>query len=192
MLPMEAMLLVSAAVYPLHIQPLSPSVPEYFRDAIGKPPTLVWRCPGLGIVGDHTGARIAQITDGTAKTFAGGEKWVSSFYYEIASKLPEDKAGSDNPGDNGSMFQGFDQDTVRAVGGSFSNSGEPQGTLPKQDTEVGAGSSGKEGSSFPKHFGSAHSGGTNMVKCDGSVQNFGFDVDPLVWNSFGGRDDGDL
>jgi hypothetical protein len=31
-----------------------------------------------------------------------------------------------------------------------------------------------------------------MVMCDGSVQRYDFDVDPLVWNAIGGRADGDI
>ena len=38
-----------------------------------------------GIVADRAGARIGQITDGTSKTAAAGEKWVSSYFYEVAT-----------------------------------------------------------------------------------------------------------
>lgn len=138
-----------------------------------------------GIVGDHSGARVAQITDGTSRTAAAFEKWVFIDYYEIATKDPPEKGGSDNPGDNGSMYCGYDQDTVRAIGGSYDNSGKPQGNLPRRDTE------GANGATYKTSAGSAHPSGINLALCDGSVDSYTFDIDPLVWNGLGGRDDGD-
>jgi prepilin-type N-terminal cleavage/methylation domain-containing protein len=36
-------------------------------------------------------------------------------------------------------------------------------------------------------FGSAHSGGTQIVKCDGSVDFIGEDIDPVAWSALGTR-----
>jgi len=143
-----------------------------------------------GIVADRAGARMAQITDGTSKTAAGGEKWVSHLFYDIATNNTSGQP-SDNPADNSSMYQGYDQDTVREISGGYDDAGKPQGTLPRQDTEY-LGDPKKAGASYPHSFGSAHSGAVNMVMCDGSVQSFNFEVDPLVWNAIGGRADGDF
>jgi prepilin-type N-terminal cleavage/methylation domain-containing protein/prepilin-type processing-associated H-X9-DG protein len=144
-----------------------------------------------GIVADRAGARMAQITDGASKTAAAGEKWVSSHFYEVATYKNPGQQPSDNPADNGSMYQGYDQDTVRAISGSYSDSGQPQGTLPKRDTDLNRDPR-EAGGSFPTHMGSAHPGGVNIVMCDGSVHSYDFDVDPLVWNAIGGRANGDL
>jgi prepilin-type N-terminal cleavage/methylation domain-containing protein/prepilin-type processing-associated H-X9-DG protein len=156
-------------------------------------PNCKWVCPDAvlaeqfsGIVTDHTGARIAQITDGTSKTIAAGEKWVFTDYYEIASKLPEDQKASDNPGDNGSMYLGFDWDTIRWPSGKYSDSGEREGGIPRRDTE------GLNGGTYVANPGSAHSGGVNVAMCDGSVDTYDFDVDPLLWNALGSRDGDDL
>ncbi|HEX6963543.1 MAG TPA: DUF1559 domain-containing protein [Lacipirellula sp.] len=144
-----------------------------------------------GIVADRAGARIAQITDGTSNTAAGGEKWVSHLFYEIGSNVAVGQKPDDNPADNSSMYQGYDQDTVRAISGSFSDSGEPQGALPRRDEEY-TGDPKTAGASYRHNFGSAHPGAVNMVMCDGSTQSYTFDVDPLVWNAIGGRADGDI
>jgi prepilin-type processing-associated H-X9-DG protein len=139
-----------------------------------------------GIVTDHTGAKISQITDGTSKTIAAGEKWVFHEFYEIASKLPEDKSASDNPGDNGSMYLGYDWDTVRCPSGSLGGGGERQGGIPRRDNE------GVDGATYVVNPGSAHSGGVNVSMCDGSVDTYDFDVDVYLWNALGSRDGGDV
>ena len=91
------------------------------------------------------------------------------------------------------MYQGYDQDTVRGISGSYDDNGKPQGRLPKRDTELGDNKTERDaGSSFPTFMGSAHPAGVNIAMCDGSVDSYGFDVDPLVWNGIGGRDDGDV
>jgi prepilin-type N-terminal cleavage/methylation domain-containing protein len=146
-----------------------------------------------GIIADRVGARIAQIEDGASKTAAAGEKWVSSDFYEVASWKTPPAPPSDNPADNGSMYQGYDQDTLRAISGSFSGAGQPQGALPKKDTDRDNGTPNpkESGNDYPHHMGSAHPATVNMVMCDGSVHGYDFDVDPLVWNSIGGRADGD-
>jgi prepilin-type processing-associated H-X9-DG protein len=133
---------------------------------------------------------MAQITDGTSKTAAGGEKWVSHLFYEVATNRSSGQP-SDNPADNSSMYQGYDQDTVREISGSLDGAGQPQGTLPRRDSEY-FGNPNDAGASYPHSFGSAHPTHVNMVMCDGSVQSYDFDVDPLVWNAIGGRADDDI
>ena len=142
-----------------------------------------------GIVAERAGVKIAQITDGTSNTAAGGEKWVSHYFYEIATNKTSGQP-SDNPADNGSMYQGYDQDTVRAISGSV-DGGVVGGRIPRRDTEFDRDPK-DAGASYPLNFGSAHSSNVNIVMCDGSVQGYAFDVDPLVWNAIGGRADGDL
>jgi prepilin-type N-terminal cleavage/methylation domain-containing protein/prepilin-type processing-associated H-X9-DG protein len=139
-----------------------------------------------GIVADRAGAKISQITDGTSKTAAGGEKWVSHHFYEIATYKTTGEP-SDNPADNSSMYQGFDQDTVRAISGDIDP--EAGQRLPHRDTEF-IGSEREAGASYRLNFGSAHTSGVNMVMCDGSVQTYEFEIDRLVWNELGGRADG--
>jgi prepilin-type N-terminal cleavage/methylation domain-containing protein/prepilin-type processing-associated H-X9-DG protein len=134
-----------------------------------------------GIVAPRAGARVGQITDGTSKTAAGGEKWVSVDFYEVATWKPPGANPSDNPADNGSMYQGYDQDTVRETGEAPRQDRDTQGRDPKNS-----------GNLYPTNFGSAHPAGVNMAMCDGSVDSYSFDVEKHIWSSIGKRDDGSL
>jgi prepilin-type processing-associated H-X9-DG protein len=145
-----------------------------------------------GISADHTGAKVKQITDGLSKTILVGEKCLQPRFYETGYGDPPDYLKA-NDGDNNSMYQGFDWDVMRYASGNFSGSGEPQGSLPLQDTDCdGAGASpcnGPAAGNIKGIFGSAHSGAVNIAFCDGSVESISYDIDPLVWNDYGGRKD---
>jgi prepilin-type N-terminal cleavage/methylation domain-containing protein/prepilin-type processing-associated H-X9-DG protein len=144
-----------------------------------------------GISTDHTGARVSQIVDGVAKTILVGEKLIQPRFYTQGYGDPTD-GYKHNDGDNGAMYLGYDWDSTRFAGGSYANDGTPQGNLPHQDSDC-------DGFYPPtdcqpridqeKMFGSAHVGGLNIAFCDGSVQTVSYDIDPLVWNDYGGRDD---
>jgi prepilin-type N-terminal cleavage/methylation domain-containing protein/prepilin-type processing-associated H-X9-DG protein len=151
-----------------------------FPDCVFPNPDLSqWR----GIVASRAGARVGQITDGTSKTAAAGEKWVSIHFYDVATWKPPGTNPSDNPADNGSMYQGYDQDTIRQAA---------SGSLPQPDTNSNGLDPKQAGAAYNHNFGSAHSSGVNMAMCDGSVDGYSFDVDPFVWNAIGMRDDGSL
>jgi prepilin-type N-terminal cleavage/methylation domain-containing protein/prepilin-type processing-associated H-X9-DG protein len=122
-----------------------------------------------GVSTDHTGAKISQITDGTSKTILAGEKCLQPRFYETGYGDPPDWKGDD--GDNNSMYQGYDWDTTRFAGTSM---------LPLQDIETAG---------INKNFGSAHPGALNVAFCDGSVQSIEYEIDPPVWNEYGGRED---
>jgi prepilin-type N-terminal cleavage/methylation domain-containing protein/prepilin-type processing-associated H-X9-DG protein len=142
-----------------------------------------------GISADHTGAKVRQITDGLSKTILVGEKFLQPRFYETGyGDSPDWKH---NDGDNNSMYQGFDWDNMRYASGSFSGTGEPQGRLPHQDSDCdGQGvNCGTNVADYQKIFGSAHAAALNIAFCDGSVQSIDYDIDPLVWNDYGGRDD---
>ncbi|MCA9258485.1 MAG: DUF1559 domain-containing protein, partial [Planctomycetales bacterium] len=86
-----------------------------------------------------------------------------------------------------SMWQGHDYDNVRWPSGSYSNTNQPQGNLPASDSDPSI----RYKVNGYLLFGSAHSSGINSVYADGSVHQVSFDVDPLVWNALGDRDDGE-
>ncbi|MGL4512720.1 MAG: DUF1559 domain-containing protein, partial [Lacipirellulaceae bacterium] len=113
--------------------------------------------------------RVAQITDGTSKTYAVGERYIDPNHYEDGAHFANDW----------SMYSGLQNDTYRtAYFNAVSGAGYP--VLP--DTP---------GSDFSNSFGSAHPAGANFVFCDGSVQLVPFDVEPLVhWRAASRFDDG--
>jgi prepilin-type processing-associated H-X9-DG protein len=128
-----------------------------------------------GVSTRYTGARVAQITDGTSKTALVGEKSMKPLFYDLGYGDPSDSPpySKGNGGDNNSMYQGYDIDTIRWI--SYKRP-------PAQDNnELDA--------DHDKDFGSAHPGSLNLAMCDGSVQSISFDVDPLVWNTYGSRKD---
>jgi prepilin-type processing-associated H-X9-DG protein len=122
-----------------------------------------------GVSTRYTGARIAQILDGTSKTALVGEKMLLPRFYETGYGDPPNY-DKNNGGDNSSMYQGFDVDNTRKIG-----------PLPEQDNdELTAG--------HWDRFGSAHAGSMNMSFCDGSVQTVSYDIDDNVWGGYGARD----
>jgi prepilin-type N-terminal cleavage/methylation domain-containing protein/prepilin-type processing-associated H-X9-DG protein len=141
-----------------------------------------------GISTDHTGAKLKQITDGASKTILAGEKSVQPRFYETGYGDAPDWKHDD--GDNNSMYEGYDWDTHRFPSGSFSDSGQPQGHLPIRDTDCDGFYPGcAVAGDIKSIFGSAHPGAVNIAFCDGSVQSIEYEIDPLVWNDYGGRRD---
>ena len=150
-----------------------------------------------GIVTARTGAKLRQVTDGTSNTIMAGEKYLPFEFYEQITY--ESKTGGsiadDNPGDNSSVYQGYDQDTVRWPNGKLGDGGLPDGNLPIRDTEPSGSHSDRNGfykSNGVNRMGSAHPGGVNLVYVDGSVHAVEFDVAPLVWNALADRQDGNV
>ena len=118
-----------------------------------------------GISTFRTGARLAQVVDGTSKTALVGEKFVEPRFYDGG-------CGGQNGGDNSSMYQGYDWDNTRWAQGN-----------PAQDEDFDAQGHGR--------FGSAHPGGFQLALCDGSVDTVDYDIDTVVWGSMVHRNDGD-
>ncbi|MAT68584.1 MAG: hypothetical protein CMJ58_03595 [Planctomycetaceae bacterium] len=134
-----------------------------------------------GIVTDHRGAKLRQVTDGTANTIMAGEKWLPPRYYEDVIAPGDPPTGAKNPGDNNSLWEGYDYDNVR-----WPN----QSNLPSKDTDVDP--------QFPTttywqlRMGSAHSSGMNVVHVDGSVHTVEYDIDPQTWDNLSKRNDGNV
>ena len=114
---------------------------------------------------NYQGAEIGfkDINDGSSNTYAVGEKYLNPLYYE--------SDGTNDGGDNHSMYQGFDWDINR-----WTSVNDP----PLQD-RLGQESYGS--------FGSAHPGGFNMAYCDGSVQIISYDIDLDVHRRASHRND---
>jgi prepilin-type processing-associated H-X9-DG protein len=149
-----------------------------------------------GIVTARLGAKLRQVTDGASKTLIAGEKYVPIDFYDTITY--ENKTGAnaadDNPGDNSSLYQGYDQDTVRWPNGSV-DAGQPGGNLPISDSQPTTGRA--ERVQFNKSTGAHRMGGphpsaVNVAYVDGSVHSTEFEIDPLVWNGLADRQDGGI
>jgi prepilin-type N-terminal cleavage/methylation domain-containing protein len=127
-----------------------------------------------GVCFMRSSVRPRQVVDGLSKTYFVGEKYLSSRNYTT---------GQDN-GDDSSMFQGHDFDTMRWTCKSI-NFNKRNFVIrapyngPRRDQEDPA----------TTCFGSAHSSGWNAVFCDGSVHTMDYDLDVEIHRRLGNRRD---
>lgn len=117
-----------------------------------------------GITFERSMIRVGQITDGTSKTLCVGEKYLASTHY----------ANGKDWGDNQNITVGHNRD----VNGYANRVLRPLRDVPN--------------TSKPFNFGSAHAASWNGVRCDGSVESFAYDMDPLVVEALCGRNDGEV
>jgi prepilin-type processing-associated H-X9-DG protein len=111
-----------------------------------------------GVIYQGSKIRFADIIRGTSCTFLVGERYLQADNYYNGFDC----------GDNEVMYVGCDNDNSRDTSGS-----------PHQD-QVGLGDT--------QSFGSAHSGGLNMLYCDASVHFIQYDVNlASVWTPMGNR-----
>jgi prepilin-type N-terminal cleavage/methylation domain-containing protein len=176
-------------------------VPFVTSDCRGSYPNCVWMNEQWwidknwnGIVGDHSGVLLTEITDGTSRTMLAGEKWVYTLYYDLGSIDADfdnntNQMAADNPGDNGSMYAGYDYDNVRTTGNGVERNYPP---MPDSEYDRKNPQSDKKGAHYQQRFGGPHPAGFNLVQCDGSVDTWGFDIDPILWVRLGSRNDGEL
>ena len=147
-----------------------------------------------GICYERSKVKIAQITDGTSKTYMVGEKFIPADAYETGA----------HGGDNETWCTGFNNDNYR-VTGAWQDSSKmfvplpPVQHIPGDPSGLPAGVAYPASSPAPSNtdpasvgrlFGSAHSGGLNMSLCDGSVDFVAYDIDPQVYIKFGNRHNG--
>jgi len=136
-----------------------------------------------GVMFFRSQIKIAQVNDGTSKTYMVGEKWMPVDGYD--GTLSTTSPGF-TYGDNQSMYTGYESDNHRAGWNMQSAVSTQEDSQPRQDragvadlrTEV-------------RWFGSAHSAGLNMVFCDGSVHSISYDIDPVAHSRLAHRFDGE-
>ena len=121
-----------------------------------------------GVIFRRSMACMADVRDGASNTFLAGEKYV----------MPENYYSGTDWGDDGGWDLGFDHDVSRWT--RYDPADGPT-HVPRQD---------RPGLYNYKSFGSAHSGGLNMVFCDGSVHQISYSIDPETHRRLGNRKDG--
>jgi prepilin-type N-terminal cleavage/methylation domain-containing protein len=142
--------------------------PENFGDAAGRKGMIVWPAQGAK-------RKMTDVTDGLSNTVLAAEK-----------ALPPNRHGADG-GDNERWNNaGWDECVIRyhfppkadrdPTNYAFNDNGTPSNTTG--------------GNLWRRYFGSAHTGGLNVVLGDGSVRFVSFTVDPVAWMRACVADDG--
>lgn len=135
-------------------------------DMIGSPLKADSQFTGISHV--HASTSMRRITDGTSNTYLVGEKYLEPSHYGTG----------ESHGDNDSLYAGYCSDNHRFTELSLS---------PAQDGSI------RIDDSFANYrFGSAHAGGVNLAKCDGSISTISFDISPEVHYRSGHAFDGDV
>lgn len=111
-----------------------------------------------------------QITDGTSKTYLYGEKYLNA----------EDYTNGNDPGDNESMYMGFNGDMSRWAGPKRNPDVPAEWWAPLRDIP---------GKMDWQRWGSAHPAVFHMSFCDGSVRALGYDIDINVHGLLANRHD---
>jgi len=141
-----------------------------------------------GVIYQMSKIGIRQIPDGTSKTYLFGEKALQPQHYD-PSALP---IAQRNWGDDQSVYQGANYDTIRWAGRSLAPPAAGSGAdwQPRKD-ENHFSSPGVADSAWGiEQFGSAHPSGCFFVMCDGSVQSVAYTLDPVVHWKLANRKDG--
>ena len=123
-----------------------------------------------GPVGNEPPTTFARITDGTSKTLMVSEKRVPTFTYDGDGNWGADDCG---------WADGWDYDVMRA---SYYPIGR-DGSIEE---------SGLSSDQYAYCLGSAHSFGVYGLFADGSVRGISYDVDRIMLNRLGQRDDGEV
>lgn len=117
-----------------------------------------------GICYQRSTVRVSQIVDGTAKTLLIGEKYLDSDRYFDGADTADDQC----------LYTGHDRDNA-----GYTADGS-EAMMPRRDTP-------RLKLSF--YFGGPHASGFNVVLCDGSAHQLGYDIGEDVWRQLGGRSD---
>ncbi len=131
--------------------------------------TKNWMTKVRGIVYQAYEYKFKNVTDGTAKTYMVGEKYLTPDWYSLDPSIQPTPA---DIADDQSCWAGDDLDMNR-----FADDQYP----PAQD---------QPGLQSPYNFGSAHPGVFLMAMCDASVQGISYNIDPVVHERLGDRRDG--
>jgi prepilin-type N-terminal cleavage/methylation domain-containing protein/prepilin-type processing-associated H-X9-DG protein len=165
-----------ASSVPSHVKLDGPDPPKFiygeywcFTDPHDRNLDGSIKCTALGIIVRAprygTATKPSQVVDGLSKTMMYGEKWLLSTHYAA-------EPGEVDDWDDRGWTDGYDWDIVR------STAAPPRPDDPKQD------------GTDPYAMGGAHPSGLNVCFGDGSIHFISWDVDPITYNRWGNRRDG--
>jgi hypothetical protein len=126
---------------------------------------------------------VAQVNDGTSKTYLVGEKWMPTDGYDGTTDL---NAPGFTYGDNQSMYTGYESDNHRSAWNLKSTPDQQELFQPSQDR------AGIYANFAEPRFGSAHAASFHMMFCDGSVHSISYDIDAVAHSRLAHRFDGDV
>jgi prepilin-type N-terminal cleavage/methylation domain-containing protein/prepilin-type processing-associated H-X9-DG protein len=118
-----------------------------------------------GIVNQRSVHTMAEIRDGTSNTVFVGEKYLDPLYYATGEAVADDQ----------SLYQGWDQDSVRWAWPGMSHYRDRSGDATASQA-----------------FGSAHPSGVNYGFGDGSVRTLGYSIEASVFRNLLNRSDGQV
>jgi hypothetical protein len=122
------------------------------------------KCTALGIIARTPrygeATTVQQVVDGLSNTMMYGEKWIRTTAY-LTGEWYDDRGWTD----------GYDPDVVRSTA-----------LIPRPDDPV-------DNNSDPFAMGGAHPSGFNACFGDGAIHFLSFDVDPIIYNRWGNRQD---
>jgi hypothetical protein len=134
------------------------------------------REPPSGVVFQRSTVRMAEIPDGTSKTYMVGEKFMDPDFYAGVN-------GFAHQNDHHGLYC-YNWDQARVATKSW---------VPWQDQQLLARQhymNRAYASNAKMRFGSAHPGVWHMTFCDGSVHGLSYNIDGLAHQTLGNRHDG--
>ena len=139
-----------------------------------------------GVIYGGSAVSIRKIPDGLTKTYLVGEKSLQPTQYNPRDIISANR----NYGDDQSLYQGYDYDSIRWGGNSASPpTASVLDFLPLHDANHPTDSGGYNQWGI-NNFGSAHPSGCFFAMCDGSVQTVSFTVSPAIHWKLSNRKDG--
>ncbi|RIK76801.1 MAG: hypothetical protein DCC67_13420 [Planctomycetota bacterium] len=159
------------------------SVPTALKLELSTPPVFDWgeywcnngdphnkninstaKCTAFGIITRSprygVPSKPEDVVDGLSNTMMYGEKWIRTSAY-TTGEWYDDRGWTD----------GYDPDVVRSTA-----------LPPRQDDEI-------DDNNDPYAMGGAHASGFNAAFGDGAVHFISWDVDPIIYNRWGNRED---
>ena len=137
-------------------------------------------CPTghTGVIFQRSTVSFNEIVDGTTQTYLFGEKNLQDEYYTTGDALNDDQ----------SMYSGHDKDNLRSTFVQVLASGTVGGHPPAPDIDT----PNQDDNRYQWAFGGPHSGGWQVVFCDGSVHFLSYEMDPMIHRWLGNRRDGNV